>query len=51
MKEFNNKFKENMNEIFKNLPMEKAIVRLIIEWFFFVILDLARTSKKFVWAS
>ena len=31
MKEFNNKFKENMNEIFKNLSMEKAIVRLIIQ--------------------
>ena len=38
MKEFNNKFKENMNEIFKNLSMEKAIVRLIIAWLFIVIL-------------
>ena len=48
MKEFNNKFKENMNEIFKNLSMEKAIVRLIIAWLFIVILELARTRKNFV---
>lgn len=51
MKEFNNKFKENMNEIFKNLSMEKAIVRLIIAWLFIVILELARTRKNFVSAS
>ena len=51
MKEFNNKFKENMNEIFKNLSMEKAIVRLIIAWLFIVILELARTRKYFVSAS
>ena len=45
MKESNNKFKENMNEIFK------AIVRLIIAWLFINILELVRSGEIFVSAS